>query len=612
MKNLKSLFKDSPIKAYDWIILGAVFAFCFFCYEMSVDLFHTAGCSYGYLNGHILDFYDYLSESGVNIDGTAGIHASYLPTIYILFAIWNLPMKLFGAVTIPTGILGYIPLMWAKLLPCLFYMASGFVVFLIAKELGMGDRKSKACMYAFYTVPAAVLSQFIYGQYESIVMFFVLLGFYNWLKRKNWMFVLFFAIAFSLKYTVVVIFFPLLLLREKRILWILIDALCLLPIVVVYFLLYRKSPAFNAYVFGFGTSGDNPIGFLFNVYYATGYSLSNIQFVTYPVVLAFVVLLGFCYFKKCQNAVSEKRFALFFVSLSISVFFVLIKWHPQWLLLAIPFWLFSAFLSKDVKIWLFLEGIFGALVIALGVMAFPDVLDDVVIENGALKFLLFRNNFRLSNAVNMKEFFSIVPTSIVLSLLPSLMLLFGIFKYPKYMEEDHTYLPENTMAWARIRMIAALLVFIVPSLICVFRTIDPPRAAYIEDGRDLIITMDGTEVLSQPFRSDGTKISKIKFPIALRENYEDTTLQVQVVDSYDRVLYSRDVRCADYYDGELVILKPGIEVIEGAEYSVQFDLFGAKDIDSVGLLGVFDTSLYQNAYMNGKEMNFHMEMDIYQ
>ncbi|MBQ9910396.1 MAG: hypothetical protein IJM50_02755 [Lachnospiraceae bacterium] len=611
MKQLKSLFKDSPIKFYDWIILFAVTIFCFFGYEMAVDLYHTAGCSYGLLNGHILDFYDYVAANGVGVDGSAGLHASYLPTIYILFAIWNLPMKLFGAVTMPTAMLGFIPIMWAKILPCLFYVAGGFVVFLIAKELGMGETKSKVCMFAYLTVPAALLSQFLFGQYESIVMFFVLLGFYWWLKRKNWLFVLFFMIAFSLKYTVIVAFFPLLLLREKKILRILIDTVLLLPLTALFMLIYRRSPMFNAYVFGFGSTGDNPIGYLFNVSYATGYSLSNIQFVTYPLVLAFIVLLGFCYFKKCQNAVSEKRYAVFFVSLAFSVFFVLIKWHQQWLLLAIPFWLFSAFLLKEVKIWLFLEGVFAAILIAFCVLAFPNGLDDVVIENGALKFLLFRNNFHLSNALNMKEFFSFVPVSLALSLLGGLILLFGIFKHPKYMEEDHTYLPANTMLWTRVRM-AAILLFIIPSLLCVFRTMDPPNAAYIEDGRDVIITMSGNETLTQPFTSYGTKISKIKFPVALRQGYEDATIVVTVKDPFDRVLYEKAIRAASLYDAELVILKPGIKVTEGIKYSVNFDVYGAKDPDSVGLLGVFDKSIYKNALMNGKETDFHMEMDIYQ
>ena len=343
-KAVTAFFKDSPIRIYDWIVMLAIMACCFFGYEMANDLFHTAGCSYGYLNGHILDFYDYLAEAGVDTDGTVGLHASYLPTIYILFAIWNIPMKLFGVVTAPTGVLSYIPLMWAKLLPCLFFMASGYVVFLIAKELGMGDRKAKVCMFAFLTVPAALLTQFIFGQYESIVMFFVLLGFYSWLRRRNWMFAVFFMIAFSLKYTVIVAFFPLLLLREKKIRWILIYSICLLPLTVLYMLLYHNSPVFNEYVFGigFGSAGANPVNYLFNVSFATGYGLSNLQFVTYPLVLAFIVLLGFCYFKKCQNAISEKRFAVFFVSLSFSIFFVLIKWHPHWLVLAVPFWLFSA------------------------------------------------------------------------------------------------------------------------------------------------------------------------------------------------------------------------------------------------------------------------------
>ena len=84
---------EKPLLIWDYVAFAAIAVFCFLVFQQS-DLLHTAGCSYGYLNGHFRDFYDYC--------GTFDIHPAYMPSFYLIFAIWNIPMRLFGIVTFPT------------------------------------------------------------------------------------------------------------------------------------------------------------------------------------------------------------------------------------------------------------------------------------------------------------------------------------------------------------------------------------------------------------------------------------------------------------------------------------------------------------------------------
>ena len=86
---------EKPLLIWDYVAFAAIAVFCFLVFQQS-DLLHTAGCSYGYLNGHFRDFYDYC--------GTFDIHPAYMPSFYLIFAIWNIPMRLFGIVTFPTEI----------------------------------------------------------------------------------------------------------------------------------------------------------------------------------------------------------------------------------------------------------------------------------------------------------------------------------------------------------------------------------------------------------------------------------------------------------------------------------------------------------------------------
>ena len=137
-----SLF-EKPLTVWDWVLFLAIGIFCFLSYEMR-DLLHNAGCSYGFLDGPILDFYDYLAKSGVAEDGSIGLHAAYLPSVYLVFAVWNIPMKLFGIVSRAGADLNIVALMWAKILPCLAFMASGYVFFLICREIGFSVKKGEA------------------------------------------------------------------------------------------------------------------------------------------------------------------------------------------------------------------------------------------------------------------------------------------------------------------------------------------------------------------------------------------------------------------------------------------------------------------------------------
>ena len=64
---------EKPLLIWDYVAFAAIVVFCFLVFQQS-DLLHTAGCSYGYLNGHFRDFYDYCGT----FDISSGIHAKLL------------------------------------------------------------------------------------------------------------------------------------------------------------------------------------------------------------------------------------------------------------------------------------------------------------------------------------------------------------------------------------------------------------------------------------------------------------------------------------------------------------------------------------------------------
>ena len=610
----KSLFKRISIpdlKWYDWVILLLLMGFCFLAYQMH-DLAHTAGCSYGYLNGHIFAFYDYLEAHGIAEDGQPGLWASYLPTIYIIFAIWNLPMKLFGIVGEPTSLLGFVPLMWAKILPCLAYFAGGFVVYQIAMELGMGDRKSKFTAFAYLSMPIALFSQFALGQYESFIVLFVLLGVWKWLQKRDLWFVVFFAIAFTFKYTVLIYFLPLLFLREKNIWKILLKTVGFVSLFAVEYLIYRGSPAFSAHVFGIGAeaASNNTVNTLWSVSYFTGNQLLNVRYNVYVVVIVFALIAAFAYFKKTKDDGECERYAMWLLTLAFAGLFCFTKWYAHYLMLAVPFWVLTAFMSRHTKIWLVLDLLFMLFFAMYNVQFFCFYHDEWLLRMGVFQYVM--PDRITGNSFNMSEMLGILDPSLTLTMCTAFIAVYAVFRHPRFMRDDLSEFPEKCVGWLRARTVLGLLIFIIPSMIALATTVKPLSNSYMEDywtGGEVTL-MD--QRVSQEFTATGDHIGKLKFRLISNENNEDVTVRVVIADNEEGKdpLYEKEIISKDYFDGERIILKPGIGVTSGKTYYVVFTSDCQKDEGAAVLMTSDRENGLAGLRVDGAAENAHLVMDI--
>ena len=470
VKSFTGLFKDSAVKWYDWVILFALMLFCFLSFNMR-DLPHTSGCSFAYLNGHFASFYEALAEFGIDEHGEPGLFAAYFPTLYVIFAVWNIPMRVFGVVKGMTSQLNIVALMWAKLLPCLFYFACGFLVFRLCLELKMHERKAKLVMFAFLSMPVAFIGQFVLGNYESILLFFCLMGILAWFKKKDLWFVFWFSLAFTCKYTAILLFFPLLLLRQKNI-WKLILMLAGVFVVAgLEFLIYRGSPAFRANVFGVGTTQEveTVTGYIFHSVVNIGFTWDNKEIPVYLTVVSFAFTAAYAYFKHCKDETEEGRYAMYILCLAVACFFCLSKWHPQWLLLGIPFWTITAALHKDTHIFFFLDLVLGVLFVMFMVQHFQGICDQVMLQQGVWKYLM--QNRAVNPNIHMSMLIGKLDMALEITMITAILAVYSVFKHPKYMPEDAALSIDKTMIWLRIRTLLPLLFFILPAMYCMIKSI---------------------------------------------------------------------------------------------------------------------------------------------
>ena len=141
---------------------------------------------------------------------------SYGLSIYSIYAVWSIPVWVIGKIAgtaVNMNAIGV--LLWYKLLPALFGLWSVYLIGEIAGLACPWERKNEVRLQ--YTCSVLFLFPvFAIAQCDSMGTCFALLGLYYFIKEDNRKFILFFAIACTMKYFALFVFIPLLLLRYKR------------------------------------------------------------------------------------------------------------------------------------------------------------------------------------------------------------------------------------------------------------------------------------------------------------------------------------------------------------------------------------------------------------
>ena len=451
------------LSKWDWAIFMILGAACFLLFEQE-DLAITANNSLLMLDGHFLDFYSSVKQL------TGGANANYLPSTFWIFAIWEIPLFLFGHSPTAEYSFTVMEMVWLKLLPTAVYVYCGFLIKKIAQEsLGFSASKATLAMYLFLTAPLAFFSQLIFGQYDIFTVALMLLGLRHYLKQSAakkhfYLFILFFALAATLKYYVLAVFFILLALREKRFFVLLCcAALVLVPAVAEAGLYYLvDNEAFKESVLGFGA-----------IDYATKseIAISDVSIKLLP--LALILLFCWTYFIKPKD---RREFICYSFYLCCGVFcilFALMRWHPQWLIIATPFWVIGTLLLKRINLSLCLDALFMLPFYIYTVRIFPNNVDQDMLTGMALMPLF--NGQSADASLTMADIYNIPQLSTLFTLMVVCLILWFVLKHPRYclpditedpIKREETFAPLSTMAIVRIRLAVGVLAFAIPALIC--------------------------------------------------------------------------------------------------------------------------------------------------
>jgi len=315
--------KKDPLLTVLWAAAFCLMALLLFSHTYN-DILVTAQHGMNFWNilfdGQILHFFEvnYVASGNAVYDMVQG--CAYNILLYVIFAVWNIPLALLSAFTNVDVMNNIFCIAYIKLMTVAAMVYSVVILRRILRLLHVEEAKLELFSFLYLTSTLMVSVVFIISQYDLVSVVFQLLGFEAYLQKKDRKFILFFGIALCLKYFAVVLFVPLLLLRHKRIFaWIKSLVGLLIPLLLTTF------PFINSYDRFATDLTDDYLSRLF-AYGSSGFNWF---------VILFCFLLVWCFLREDEENSAVN--AVWVAFAAYGLFFGLLDGYLYWAILMAPF-----------------------------------------------------------------------------------------------------------------------------------------------------------------------------------------------------------------------------------------------------------------------------------
>ena len=260
--------------------------------------------------------------------------------IYIVFAIWNFPLWIAENLFDVDVFRSPLCLMWGKTLLLLASVLIVGALYRLCRTLEVSEKNSLFAVILFLTSNFFMSSIIMMSAYDIVVLYFAILGIDYYFRGDMKKFTLCFMCAIPLKFFALLIFVPLVLLREKRIWKIVVYmVVSVLPILVFRFFIPCRAvfedPSSVALSLKniFESTELSNLAFLYTVTYEWTTSLSRI----YLSLAFWGILYLICYFYKPESEEKIKKWGIYICFLTFANLFITCMTHPYWIMLLVPF-----------------------------------------------------------------------------------------------------------------------------------------------------------------------------------------------------------------------------------------------------------------------------------
>lgn len=345
----------------DWLLMLIVSVFCFLTmYYADITVTGQYGLTFldSLFDGRLFSFYENALSSGIAPEG-----AVYDIGTYIIFGIWSLPVwichRIVGLSALSVG-----SLMWFKLLPVLFFVASIRQVTLIAQDLRCSVRRSAEVSLIYLLSSTAFFPVMVVAQYDVIPLYFMLRGIHFYMMRDQKKFLFFFAISMTVKPLTILVLFLLILLREKNVFRILISLLEGCSLMILCKLCYGFNEAYRTSCGGFMAKN---LPNLLNASIPGSYGTVSIF-----ILLLFLIYISAYMSNAAEMGVAENRWMILMAYGIWASFCTFGSMTPYWAIYLAPFAVLTVCLCREnVDRLLLVDLIANIALTVLLIMKFP-------------------------------------------------------------------------------------------------------------------------------------------------------------------------------------------------------------------------------------------------
>lgn len=304
--------------------------------------------------------------TGIGLDALGSIQLPYGLMHQWICEIWILPINLLYHL-FEIDINSPMVILWYKLCIPVFFVCCMKEMRAIADTLEIEAKRMKWMLFLLISTVLVALPVFHVAQTDALYLFFMLKGFHALLKKDTKKFLLWFAISISFKVISLFIFVPLILLEEKRVLYILRNVILGCIIVPIQRIWYRIIAALNSVLFPIEpiteattsvvettevveTQAEVVEGFyshFFNKSLYFEFPAVRKGYVASLLIFLFVLLCIWCYAQKKEESRQWQQKCLYAATISLALFFVMASPSPYWIVILYPFLFLLIYTNHD-------------------------------------------------------------------------------------------------------------------------------------------------------------------------------------------------------------------------------------------------------------------------
>lgn len=335
------------------------------------------------LQGRGNEFYAVVLDhalSGVYGDAAVNYAANYNIFLYLILGIVLVPFrlvcKIFGHAYLDLEILCYTNLVLAVAL-CI----SVYLVYDLCREMKMEKQRCVLVAYLYASSAMLLFATVGFSQLDLIYILFMLWALKKYLRQQYMRFSLLMGIAIMLKNFPLLVFIPLLLLVEKRILPLLKyiaaglagTVICSIWLGMDAAYTYTKQEMERLYGFTDRLTGS---GFSAGVCFVSAF------------LLIVILLCIWCFLRKdCVKKEELWKYVIGVPLIVFGAFAVFVTWHPQWLASLVPFVAMAIGISKQAEGLLYCDLGMGIAYCLISNLNWQRNVDNYMVNYGILPLL---------------------------------------------------------------------------------------------------------------------------------------------------------------------------------------------------------------------------------